>query len=338
VTRRRILLGTITSVIALVLCLGIAEGALRLLRYQYTPLRIQVVKQYSDWRHYHAFEDKQFVYDPWLIWRPRPGGDFNSQGYRGPELSATKPAGTYRVFAIADSNTLGWPGKEGANWPMFLSDLLNQGGNHFSVINAAAYGYSSFQGLRRFQESLAFQPDVAIISFGCNDAMRVTVSDAEFASRKIRKLDLDTALLRMHVGQLVLAIADKFASKGKEILVPRVSLGEYKHNLEEMIRLANERQIKIVLLTRPFTGSSPSPNWWKNFAPQYNAATFEVGRQRGVPVIDIHGYFDDKKEYFVDEAHLTQDGLREMARVIYEEIKPLVSAAARSVRTSGERQ
>jgi hypothetical protein len=91
----------------------IVEGLLRLVGYSYTPLKIEVIKK-NEWRPYHAFQDKNFVYDPALIWRPKIGlSIFNSQGYRGRELAPTKGARELRIFAFGDSNTLGWRGPAG---------------------------------------------------------------------------------------------------------------------------------------------------------------------------------------------------------------------------------
>jgi lysophospholipase L1-like esterase len=294
------------------------EGVLRLADYRYTPLRVQVITKWSEWRYYHAFEDRHFVYDPILIWRPRKGSPFfNEQGYRGKLLPPTKEAGTVRIFAIGDSNTLGWPGDGAPQWPMYLEQLLNQHGRRATVTNAGVYGYTSFQGLRRFKEALSFDPDVVLVSFGCNDAMRVTMSDAEFAGRGIRRNKWDEALLTTRVGQVLLAVLDKLPGRKKETLVPRVSIEEYKANLDEVIRISRARNIEIVLLTRPFTGPSPSPWWWKNFAGDYNDATLEMGSRSDVPVIDVYSHFKGCNDCFVDESHFTEKGMRQMAELIY---------------------
>src|SRR5262245_41704635 len=314
------------------LTLVVVEIFLRVIGYSYTPLSIEVINNWSEWRYYHSFQDKHFVYDPYLLWRPREGDPmFNSQGYRGDEISVAKKPGSYRIFAVGDSNTLGWRGKDGPNWPLDLQDLLRQKSDRFTVINAGVYGYSSFQGLRRFKEALPFQPDMVLISFGCNDAMRVTMSDEEFANRKIRSTGLDTTLVKFRVGQLFLACSDKIVFNGKEGLVPRVSLQEYEDNLGKIIRLAKEKKIQVVLLTRPFIDPSldPSPHklWWREYGSAYNDATREVGKRSGVPVIDIHAQFQGKKKYYVDESHFTKEGHQLAAKIIYDRILPLVPDA-----------
>jgi lysophospholipase L1-like esterase len=150
--------------------------------------------------------------------------------------------------------------------------------------------------------------------------MRVTVSDARFLNRT----RWDTILCKVKVGQLLLECADKLFTKRMGNLVPRVDVSEYKNNLEEIIRIATDKKIKVVLLTRPFTGPSPNELWWKNYAPEYNAATREVGKLNNVRVIDIWSEFEGKDQYFSDEAHFTKEGHERAAHIIYEGIRPLL--------------
>ena len=299
----------------ILVALLIGEGFLRWRNYTYSPLRIKTIESSHEWRFYHAFEDKDFVYDPYLIWRPRKGvPPFNSQGYKGNELTATKTSGSFRIFAIGDSNTLGGLGENDPAWPKYLHETLRKQSNRFEVINAGVWGYSSLQGLRRFQEALTFQPDMVLISFGWNDQLHVTISDADFAAGKIRTLKLDRALLRFKVGQLVLALSDWISYRGKQELVPRVSLVEYETNLKKIIELAEERNIKVVFLTRPSKDSS-SP---------YNVAMLHVAESNAVPVIDVYSLYQGKHEYFQDKNHFNEQGHRLMAKILYEHIKPML--------------
>jgi len=118
--------------VGLVLC----ELALRLADYTYNPLQIDA-RRLAENRPQALFEDKNFVYDPETIWTPRKSyGVFNAQGFRGPELSGPKAPGEFRIFAVGDSNTLGWAGSRGANWPTFLGALLAHRNQRFVVVNA----------------------------------------------------------------------------------------------------------------------------------------------------------------------------------------------------------
>jgi lysophospholipase L1-like esterase len=308
---------------ALALPVLLFEAALRLIDYQYTPLRIETIETENEWRYYHAFEDDNFVYDPKLIWRPRKSsGFFNEQGYRGKLLTEVKQPGSVRLFAIGDSNTLGWSGAGGPQWPAYLEQLFNENGQNITVTNAGVYGYTSFQGLRMFKETLKFTPDIVLISFGANDAMQVTMSDAEFVKRKVRSLSWDEALMRTRIGQLVLNCLDNLSNQDTNRLVPRVTLEEYTTNLNEIIHISAARQLKVVLLTRPFTGT--------DFDPQYNAATLELADRAGIPAVDVYSFFKGCTDCFVDESHFTEKGMRLMAELLYEKIHEDVEARKNS--------
>ena len=311
---------------SLFISLIISETILRLVDYSYTPLNIKVMGNIHDWRFQHTFKDSHFIYDPNLIWRPRGNHSvFNSQGYRGKELSMRKND-EFRIFAIGDSNTLGWSDKDGPNWPMYLQELLTDRDKTFSVINAGVWGYSSYQGEKRFEESLSLKPNMVLISFGANDAHMVAVSDAEFIATQYASFK--PFLYKFKTGELVIAFLDKVISSkkavGKDELVHRVSVEEYKDNLTKIIEISKKNNIECILLTRPFIGKSPDSLWWKNFAPAYVKATIEVGKNYDVPVIDMYSYFRDKDQYFADESHFNENGHRLAAKIIYDHIKHLL--------------
>jgi len=312
---------------SLVAALLIAEGILWLIGYSYTPLRIEVIN--NEWRPYHTFQDKQFVYDPALIWRPKIGSSvFNSQGYRGRELAPTKDARETRIFAFGDSNTLGWDRLDGPNWPGYLQQLFDETTPSVTVVNAGVWGYTAFQGLGRFKEALSLKPDIALISFGANDAHLVTVSDSEFAQRPVRRSRVDHVLIRARVGQLVLAFLDRFAGTRQEP-VRRVSLEDYRRYLEQIVSLGKAHKVRVVLLTRPFIGEAPNIQWWKHLAPEYNAVTSDVGKRDDVPVVDVYSYFRHEPQYFSDESHFTESGHRKMAELVYKQLRTLVTDQVR---------
>ncbi len=304
--------------LGILVALSICELFLTWIEYGYTPLRIQTIETYSEWRYFHAFDDEHFEYDPSLIWRPRKGvPPFNSHSYRGGEIGLRKEPGATRIFAIGDSNTLGWLGNGDFNWPAYLHEILTRENHRFSVVNAGVYGYTSFQGFRRFKEALPFEPDLVLISFGFNDALRVTVSDADFLSKGIRAFHLDEVLIRLRTGQVLLAVYDRFVSRGEGGLVPRVSIQEYRDNLMRMIALAKSAGVQVVLLTRPFIEDSADE-------PVYNRTVLQVAKEANVPAIDVYAYFAARSEYFVDQSHFTEAGHRTMARLIYDRIRPLL--------------
>jgi lysophospholipase L1-like esterase len=323
---RSILIRLCAVVAAAFIGLGAAEIFLRIINYHYSPLRIEVQHK-NDWREFHALEDPSFVSDSYLIWRPKAGAAiFNSQGYRGPELRMEKEPRTLRVFAIGDSNTLGWGETNGPNWPLYLGELLDRVDHRFVMVNAGVWGYSSFQGVRWYEGVVRYQPDLVLVSFGANDAHQVTISDADFVKLGGRKYSLYLGLLlnRLRIGQLLLASSDKLFLKEKERLVPRVSLAEYKANLEEIIRISKRRNIQVVLLTRIFSGQSNDPRWWKTYAPKYNEAVMEISRSTGIYSIDAYSRFKDNPGLYADEAHFTGDGHKAMAQFVFDNLEPVL--------------
>jgi len=335
--------------VSLLVTLVACEVILWEIGYEYEPLEITVEGAANDWRKHHAFDDRHFTYDPELIWRPRRNYSvFNAQGFRGRPLSEHKTAGEFRIFAVGDSNTLGWDDghttkdEHKGSWPGCLQDRLDSLGEGFTVVNAGVYGYSSFQGLRRMQEIMRWEPDMVLLSFGSNDAFRVSVSDAEFAADFPRS-SVAALFLKSKIWQVVLSARDRLSGMrspaGPEDLVPRVSVREYQDNLRAAIEIARKRNVHCILLTRPFIGDSrEDPFWWKNFAPEYIKATRQLGAASDVQVIDIYAHFKDREDCFADESHFTTEGHRLAAEIILEEIRPLlpIGASAKSGATKPE--
>ncbi|MEZ5319126.1 MAG: GDSL-type esterase/lipase family protein [Vicinamibacterales bacterium] len=310
------------SLFAVLVTLLVLEAGLRLVGYSDDPLSIQV-SDANDARAYHLFEDANFEYDPQLIWRPRPGESvFNRQGFRGPVLATPKPAGQLRIFTVGDSNTLGWAGEDGANWPAALQGRVRSVRPDAVVVNAGVWGYASYQGLVRFRETLAFDPDIVLVSFGSNDAHQVLEPDRAYARRPMRTTDADRFLRRFRLGQLVLSVLENPTPGEAPHLQPRVSLDEYRENLATMVREGRDHGARVVLLTRPYVGAITGPEWWKNWGADYAAATLEVGDQLDAPVIDVYSVFRDRDDLFADESHFTDEGHALAAGVILEGLRP----------------
>ena len=302
------------------------EVLLRIAGFSYVPLRIKT-QNYSDWRNYHAFEDQDFRGDSRLLWAPIPGHvPFNAQGYRGALMAVPKPKGEFRVFAVGDSNTLGWFGEKGPNWPASLEALARSGSAAVRVVNAGVWGYSSFQGVRRLEDMSRFDPDLVLVSFGSNDAHQVTRADRDWAASPVRVSVWEWGLTYSRVGNLVLCASDAWRKIDNHTLVPRVSLAEYRQNLGAMVDLCKTRKATVVLLTRPFTGQAEDPLSWKRRAPEYNAVVRDICRARGLRTVDLYEAFRNRPELFHDESHFTDVGHEAAARIIHQAIRDLLPA------------
>lgn len=312
---------------AIIVAIAGGEIVLRAIGYHYSPVKIGDGIA-GDFREEHAFHDRNLVYDPDLIWRPFSGqfSPFNPQGFRGLPVAMPKPAGTFRIFALGDSNTFGWDVDAGVNWPAQLNTMLKEKGAE--VINAGVWGYTSYQGLARFKELLAFDPNLIMVSFGGNDAHQVRVPDDRYV-RSHDRIDRVTRVSRnLRVAQLAVAGFDLVGiiTAGSGTLVPRVSLDDYRRNLREMIALGRAHGIQVVLLTRPFIGESDDPKSWKTYAPQYNAATLAIAAEEHVPAIDVYAAFHPREQLFDDESHFGVEGHHQAALMLRDALVPLIAA------------
>ena len=321
------LVRTVLAIVSACAAVAAIEGMLRAAGYRYSPVRIGSNVN-SDWREQHAFHDRHLVYDPDLIWRPFSGqfSPFNPQGFRGLPVDPIKPSGALRVIALGDSNTFGWDVDEGVNWPTRLQGLLRESHPGAEVINAGVWGYSSFQGVRRFKELVELDPDLVLVSFGANDAQPVRVPDARYVRSHDRIERLTRATRRLRLAQLAVAAWDRLgqAVSGSATLGPRVPVEDYVANLREIVDLGRSRGITVVLLTRPYVGSSTDPASWKTYAPSYNAAVVAVGRAMNAAVIDVYGAFRNHDNYFDDESHFGVEGHRVAAELIQAELATLI--------------
>ena len=321
--RRPSLAVRITAVVAsLVLSLALLEVGLRVFGFSATPVDIQVGRK-DDARSLHLFDDDNFEYHPELIWAPRPNHTvFNGQGFRGEELSAAKQPGEVRIFAVGDSNTLGWAGTHGPNWPTNLQVLARQAHAGVTVVNAGVWGYASHQGLRRFRQTLQFNPDVVLVSFGSNDAHLVLEADKDYQGRSLRYSQIGQFLQNFRLGELLLSVLDGTGRGSKP--TPRVSLDDFRANLRTIAAEARARNIDVVLLTRPYIGPVDNDYWWKNRGADYSVAAAEVAEAEHLTFVDVYSFFKGRDELFADESHFTDEGHVRAAALIWSHIKPLV--------------
>jgi lysophospholipase L1-like esterase len=199
-----------------------------------------------------------FEPDPFLLWRMRPGFDFgegfgplNSRGFRGPEIPLKKPPATLRIACLGDSVTFGRPG---ASYPALLEKKLSEKlGRPVEAMNFGVPGYSSWQGMKLLPETLdLYEPDVVIILFGWNDhwlAMGYSDKDQIVADTDAPVvLDLIRGL---RVYQLLNKSVARLKPGGEKPRTLRVSPGEYRYNLDAMIRVCRRSNAFPILATSP---------------------------------------------------------------------------------------
>ncbi len=312
------------AIVTLLLGLAATELALRALGYRYSPVALLPPRTGGDFRAAHTLGSAYSVFDDELIWRlDGPAAQWlNEQGFRGPLASADRDPRVTLIVALGDSNTAG-PQRESYHWPGDLSDLANLNvpqGRRVHVVNAAVFGYSSFQGLRRFRQIARYRPDIVYFSFGSNDAQRVRLSDADYAKR----LERLGWLSRLRLGPpLAAALWDRLAADASRPMTHRVPPDQYRHNLEEFVAGARAVDATPVLLTRPYRGSSHDPDYWITYAAAYNEIVREVARDRRVPLVEIANALAGRDDLFVDDSHLRRQGYRLMAEMLVSHLRTL---------------
>ena len=170
---RSLLLATLPAIILFGWIEALAQVLTRndLLPYR-VPMRTMLPGGMEDWRLAHITADRFREPDPVLLWRPAPRAPYNAHRLKGPEPAEPKPPDVFRVLACGDSNT---DGPDAGGWTERLQDALaarrGAGDPRIEVLNAGVVGYSSHQGLKRFEAHAArYEPDVVLVSFGWNDA------------------------------------------------------------------------------------------------------------------------------------------------------------------------
>jgi hypothetical protein len=126
------------------------------------PMRTVWIEGTDDWRLNHITADNLREPDPELFWKPVTRSPYNMQRFKGPLMTVPKPREVFRILCYGDSNT---DGPKQGSWPEVLQEVLNQHPGstrrRYEVVNAGVAGYSSHQGLLRFQEEVGtYEPDL----------------------------------------------------------------------------------------------------------------------------------------------------------------------------------
>ena len=117
-----------------------------------------------------------------LLYQPSPGAasqaygvfnQINSAGFRGSEISLSKPEGVKRVIFLGDSVVYGYGLENTAAIPPQLEQAFKKSGRgEVEVLNFGVSGYETEQAVEFFKEKgLAFQPDLVILGYTLNDSI-----------------------------------------------------------------------------------------------------------------------------------------------------------------------
>jgi lysophospholipase L1-like esterase len=267
----------------------------------------------------------------------------NSLGFRGPDISPTKPRRTVRIATVGASTTFcGEVSSNDATWPAQLQALLQKAHPDvkIEVINAGVPGYVITESLKNLElRVLPLNPDLVIYYEVNNDMALDSRALALQQGLVPAKSGLGTALAR---ASLLYDLVQKnvriwLARRGTEAKLgplPADLPKRYLDQVDAMRQLLSDRQIPLVLSTFfvKFRRAQPRETQIENasvvffYMPwmtidglldgfdMYNNALVGYAGTHHVPVIDDRDSIPGDSAHFADWAHFTDQGAAAMGR------------------------
>ncbi len=269
-----------------------------------------------------------------LVPRAKIGNiSINSDGFRGPEYSITKPANTFRIIMLGDSETFSFMLAQSDTLPMQLENLLNRKSSllRYEVLNFGVEGYNTFQELEQLKtKGLKYNPDLIILNYVLNDAgpgeyyfdktffMRHSAL-VRYFSYRIKKALIKRERRRLNIKT---EVDEYYYYHQPKYFVP------LKETMLEMTDIARERGNKLVLVIFPC--SSIMVKDFKENYPYWPLHKLVKGiKSDNIIFIDLIEEFNRLNmtpqsvsiNYAYDESHKDASALKISAQYIYRILK-----------------
>jgi lysophospholipase L1-like esterase len=248
----------------------------------------------------------------------------NSHGTRGPEFDHID------YLALGDSCTFQPPLKEEEIYPGLLASPTVQS------VNAGTPGYNTDQGLWWLKKSrlLDMHPKLVSLYYGWNDHWRAAAPQSVF--RFLRHAAAHSRLATF-LARYEESIWREKPPMSRYRWFTLVSLGAFKSNLKEMIRLSRAAGATVVLITAPSERRliNPEEKWFTTHGieefddhAKYIEAVREVARETGAGLVDFAAEIDRQRtdapaDFFFDFVHPNAKGNQVLASLL----KPWVECA-----------
>jgi lysophospholipase L1-like esterase len=287
----------------------------------------------------------------------RGGISINSMGFRGPEIAVPKPSGTIRLAFLGASTT--YCAEVTGNdvvWPHLVVESLGARFTQvaFDYVNGSVPGYTTTESLKNLESRIAkLDADIVVIYHATNDLSGDTrrLAEASGLSRErpdessklaewstlwflieknwtVRqrqavaragddRLEFDPSELSAPFRQRLAALVDR----AKEI-APVVAVATFSHRIRH--DQSSEEKLAASNTSLYYMPYMSVEGLLKGF-DEYNRVIREIGREKGVILVESAESIPGDGIHFVDSVHFTDEGSRRMARSIAE---TLASAAA----------
>ena len=330
------------SCVSLVVFLLVAEAALYLWGFNYaqTPqamkqaMKRKYVNVYIGWQN-ENIESQHFLRHKTRMWAAEPDfGKGNSDGYQGTRLPVERTPDVKRILFLGDSCTNSGPD----HYPeKVVEKLAEKYGIKAEALIAGVGGYTSFQGVLYFEESLKFKPDVVVAYFGWNDhwISYGGEPDNEFEGFSGLNLFTDKTIGRLRTYQLIhyLVYPPKNAdSKDHEDILKRLRVppGYYADNIKRMVGLAARNDMEIYFVIAPMAPhitEAPKFNFPVMLIPWVHSRYVGILRKTVAGVdnahtVDFPGVTFDRSIMMADGIHPNEAGndkiAERLAEMLYE--------------------
>lgn len=280
------------------------------------------------------FDIRRYIPDPHLIYRPNPGYvgpcssfehvRFNRDGLNSSPVEKPKPEGMMRIAALGNSITFGFHAiQQEYCFSSLLESMLNDRNyeSEFQVLNCGVSAYSSFQGVQFARNYLAeLEPDIMLVSFGWTEAWRDYVPDnhPDKLKKKFTQFNLASGgLLNI---SLIYANITAIQKKVRDILLPikpqidrkdipiRVSMSDYRENLEFFVRWSGEHDVELIFWTEPEAKNCPQLQRQLSYHKYYMDIMREVARENNVHLIEMDEAFEGLDPFTVFTEPITDPG------------------------------
>ena len=287
---------------------------------------------------------------------------FNDQGFRTLERLGPKPPGEIRIIALGGSTTENAWNTEGTHWPLELERELRRAGHGgVRVYNGGMSAYSSAHSLVRLaQDALHYDPDLVLVMHNVNDLTvnyHAVLTGQLFDHNYLVKYGKKSLTGEIDSGDVVLsrvwaAVSSRLGgsiSQDPAVFPDDYStdagLDVFRRHLVSLDAVARAHGAELVLLTMPVSRDldvyaytqahqvgridrlPPRERFLADF-DRYNEAIRQVGRDRGIRVVDMAALFPEDDGLFADVVHYTAEGLRRFGRTLAPRLAPALVASS----------
>jgi len=341
---RKLILALASAVVALEVGLRVVDARGGRTADDYLPERTQA-------RLYEPHPFIGYVLRPGSR-RDRKGyaGNVNSLGMRGPERSAEKPPGIFRILCLGGSTTFGTAcTSDETTYPAQLERLLNESpppGITYEVWNCGVSGYTTAEDMVNLSlRLLAYDPDAILLYEGGNDARPVVSSGFKPDYTHIRRAWTETEMsavegfLVRHWRTYAWLTRDVRVNQTltERLYVPNLEelrlppgdrineegIATYLRNLRNIIVVAREAGIEPVLSTFATCTAKNAPGDADivRVIERMNVEVRALCAKMSVGCIEVDDVLSEREGLFVDVMHLNDKGCRAHALVVRDDAR-----------------